>query len=102
ARHHQVVDDHPQAAKDHPLRIVIIREAEGVISIQPPVVRVAPFMCFSYHHHGGKMPHRQAEQERPCFLPEHTFGLCSLTTWNCAISVTLLPWPRRKTSRARR
>jgi hypothetical protein len=35
--HHEVVVDDAQAAKTHPLRIVIISETESVISIEPAI-----------------------------------------------------------------
>src|SRR5437667_5670741 len=54
-RHHQVIIDHAQAAEAHPLRVMIIREAESVISIQPAVFGVAPLISFSYFHHGDTM-----------------------------------------------
>ena len=44
AGHDEVVVDDAQAAVTHPLRIVIVREAEGVIAVQPAVVGVAPFI----------------------------------------------------------
>jgi hypothetical protein len=50
ARHHEIVVDDAQAAVTHPVGIVIIREAEGVITVQPPVIRVAPFIGFKYFH----------------------------------------------------
>ena len=50
ARHHKIVVDDAQAAEAHPLRIVIIREAEGVITVQPAMFGVAPFICFSNIH----------------------------------------------------
>jgi hypothetical protein len=50
ARHHEVVVDDVQAAITRPVGIVIIREAEGVITVQSPAVRVAPFICFKYFH----------------------------------------------------
>jgi hypothetical protein len=52
ARHHEVVVDDAQAAVAHPLRVVMIREAEGVVTVQPAVFSVASFVCFSNFHHG--------------------------------------------------
>src|SRR5437867_11624117 len=49
--HDEIIIDDAQTAKTHPLRIVIIREAEGVIRVKPPVLGVAPFICFSNFHH---------------------------------------------------
>jgi hypothetical protein len=50
ARHHEIVVDDAQAAITHPVRIVVIRKAEGVITVQPPMTRVAPFVGFKYFH----------------------------------------------------
>ena len=50
ARHDEVVVDDAQAAKAHPMRIVIIREAEGVIRVEPAMIGVAPFACFPNFH----------------------------------------------------
>ena len=44
AGHHEVVVDDAQAAVTHPLRVIIIREAEGVITVQPAVIGVAAFI----------------------------------------------------------
>ena len=46
-----VVVDHAQIAEAHPLGIVVIGEGERVIRVQPAVVGVAPFVCFSNRHH---------------------------------------------------
>ena len=43
ARQDEIVVDDAQAAEAHPLRIVVVREAKRVISVQPPVVGVAAF-----------------------------------------------------------
>ena len=43
------------AAEPHPLRVVVVREAEGVIAVQPAVLGVAPFIRFAYNHHGQTM-----------------------------------------------
>src|SRR5687768_1607940 len=51
-----VIVDHPQRAETHPLRIIIVREGEGVVTIQPAMVGVASFVCFSDRHHGYMMP----------------------------------------------
>ena len=51
-RQDKVVVDHAQAAETHPLRVVIIREAETVICVEPAMIGVPPFICFSYSHHG--------------------------------------------------
>src|SRR5258706_3013351 len=77
ARHYQVVIDDAQAAEARPLRIVIVREAESVITVKPPVFGVAPFVSFSYFHHESKVPQEPRTGERPCFLPQHNQGLCS-------------------------
>src|SRR3569623_1751704 len=52
----QVVIDDPQCAEAHPFRIVVIREAEGVIRIAPAMFRMAAFTCFSNLHHGKTKP----------------------------------------------
>src|SRR5262245_3873268 len=49
--HHQVVIDYPQAAKSHPVRIIIVCETKGVITVQPPMIGVAPFVGSSNFHH---------------------------------------------------
>ena len=48
----EIVVDDAQGAITHPVRIVIIREAEGVITIQPPVIWRGPraFVGFKYFH----------------------------------------------------
>src|SRR5437660_5661231 len=51
SRHDQVVIDDAQAAKAHPLRIVVIGETESVITVQPAMARMAPFVCSSNFHH---------------------------------------------------
>src|ERR1041385_771420 len=55
ARHDQVVIDDAQTAKAHPLGIIVIRETESVISVQPAMTRMAPFVCSSNFHHGKTM-----------------------------------------------
>ena len=52
AWHHEIVVDDAQALVAHPLRIVIIREAEGVIAVQPAVTGMAPFIGFKNINHG--------------------------------------------------
>src|SRR5207244_3498909 len=71
SRHYEIVVDDAQAAETHPLRVVIIGEAESVIRVEPTVFGVASFICFSYFHHGKTMPHDARSWERPCFLPQH-------------------------------
>ena len=40
-----------QAAEAHPIRVVVIGEGECVVAVQPAVVGVASFICFTYVHH---------------------------------------------------
>src|SRR5579864_2791800 len=47
AWHHEVVVDDAQAAVTHPARVVIIGETERVIGVEPAVISVASFVCFS-------------------------------------------------------
>src|SRR5205814_1719684 len=71
ARHHEIIVDDAQGAEADPLRVVIIRETESVIGVQPAVFGVPSFVCFSYFHHGNTVPHDPPTWERPCFLPQH-------------------------------
>ena len=59
SRHHEIIVDDAQAAEAHPLRVVIIREAESVIRVQPAVFGMPSFVCFSYFHHGKRVPHQR-------------------------------------------
>ena len=56
-RHDEIIVDDAQAAEADPLRVVIIREAESVIGVEPSVFRVPSFVCFSYFHHDTTVPH---------------------------------------------
>ena len=51
ARHHEVIVDDAQAAVTHPARIMILREAERVITIQPTVIGVASFIGTANRFH---------------------------------------------------
>ena len=51
-----VIVNHAERAEPHPLRIMIVGEGESVIAIQPAVVGVTPFVCFSDRHHAYMMP----------------------------------------------
>ena len=42
-----VIIDHAQAAETHVRRVVVAREGKCVVTVQPAVVGVAPFICFS-------------------------------------------------------
>src|SRR5439155_10807617 len=46
-----VIIDHPKRAESHPMRIIVIREGKRVVSVQPAVVGVAPFVGSSNCHH---------------------------------------------------
>ena len=58
AGHDEVVVDDPQRAKTEPLRVVIVRETERVVAVQPAVFGMAAFICFSNYHHGPTLPRR--------------------------------------------
>ena len=51
----EVVVDDTQAAEAEPLRVVIVREAEGEIAVQPTVVDVAAFIGASNRFHADTM-----------------------------------------------
>jgi DNA-binding transcriptional LysR family regulator len=73
ARHDEVVVDHPQRAVTHPIRIIVVREAESVIAVEPTMFGVAPFVRFSNIHHGYIMPRLGRNGERPSFLRHHNW-----------------------------
>src|SRR6185312_12815332 len=47
AGHDEIVVDDAQAAIAHPCRVVVVRETEGVVTVEPAVIGVAPFICFA-------------------------------------------------------
>ncbi len=48
---HSVFVNHPQAAESDVLRVVIIREGKGVVTVQPAVIGMATFVGASDFHH---------------------------------------------------
>lgn len=53
ARLHAILVQHAQRPKAHVSFIIIVREGEGVIGIQPAVVGVAPVLSATHSQHGS-------------------------------------------------
>src|SRR5262245_17273233 len=51
ARRDAIFVDHPQGAKAHMGRVVIIAESKRVISVKPTVIEMSAFRCFSNGFH---------------------------------------------------
>ena len=86
-RHDEIIVDDAQAAEADPLWVVIIREAEGVIGVEPSVFGVPSFICFSYFHHGKTVPQDPPTWERPCFLPQHNQRAWCCLDWCCGFQI---------------
>ena len=52
-RLHAILVDDAQTAKVYVRGIVILIEREGVISVQPPKIKVAAIFCFANIDHAG-------------------------------------------------
>src|ERR1044071_7402625 len=76
--HDQIIVDHAQTAKAHPLRIIIIRETERVIGVQPAMARMAPFVCSSnchFHHEKRIRPNSRAVKDYvPCLTISKSYA----------------------------
>src|SRR6185437_12853396 len=103
AGHHEVVIDDAQAAVAHPFRVVVVGETERVVTVEPAVIGVAPFICFAncccFHVSTLRLGAKTGKYHVSCLSITRSYTW--LHTWNCVICDILWLWLRRKTSRGR-
>ena len=60
AARHPILVDHTQAAEVRVLRVVVVREGKGVITVEPAVIGVAAFFGFAQVNHSDKEALRES------------------------------------------
>lgn len=85
AGHDEVVINDAETAVTHPLGVIVVREAEGVIGVEPAVFGMAAFVGFKYCHHGKSLAQGRGVAEIPCYWGEYSFKLyCEIGVGFCA------------------